>query len=381
MRFTTLTQVVAICLVLATSAPANADLGWEHTTATMSHVRSQFGAAAVGGKAIFVGGTTDPVGSRTADVFDSRTGLWSTQTFSEPVIGGVGMAWGTKALFPSYNGKVHIYDSATDSWSIDQLPSGQGRVAMAVSAVNGKIFFAGGYENSRDYDFVDIYDVATGSWSLDHLSIGRFGAAGAAAGDKFIVAGGTLWSNGAIASLVDIYDTESETWTGSLLSAPTTLAAATGIGDKVYIAGGYSFGESRDDVDIYDVVAGTWSHSQLSEGRYQIGATAIKNYALFAGGWRTPTGAPVEVVGAIDVFDTTTQQWNLEHLSVPRYDLESVTVGKYVLFAGGSLDGVSDGSNLVDIFYVPEPNSALLGAISAAVLAGIGIRRSLRIAA
>ncbi|MDZ4783458.1 MAG: hypothetical protein SGJ19_24695 [Planctomycetia bacterium] len=366
---------LSVCLILAVTTPVYADLGWNHATATMSHSRSQFGAAAAGTKAIFVGGTIDPVGARTADIFDSTTGTWSTQTFAEPVIGGVGMGWGTKALFPSYNGKVHIYDSAADSWSMDQLPSGQGRVAMAVAATNGKIFFAGGYENSRDYDYVDVYDVESGKWTLDQLSLSRFGAAGAAAGNRFVAAGGSFWSNGFLTNRVDIYDTESNTWSISGLSTTATLTAATGVGDKAYIAGGYDYDVFRDDVDIYDAATGIWSHSNLSEGRQQIGATSIGKYALFAGGWRTPFGEPVEVVDTIDVLDTQTQLWSLEQLSVPRYDLESVTVGNYVLFAGGSLDGVSDGSNLVDIFYVPEPSSALLGMIVVAGAISIGYVR------
>ncbi len=352
--------IIAILTVFQITHYAIAGLDWTHTTATMSHSRSQFGAAAAGTKAIFVGGTIDPIGARTADIFDTTTGVWSTQTFDEPVIGGVGMGWGTKAIFPSYNGKVHVYDSAADAWTMDQLPSGQGRVAMAVAATNGKVFFAGGYENRRDYDFVDVYDVESGSWTLDHLSQSRFGAAGAAAGNKFVAAGGSFWRNGFLSDRVDIYDTESNTWSIGSLSSNATLAAATGVGDKVYIAGGYDYDVFRDDVDVFDTATGIWSHSKLSEGRVQIAATSIDKYAIFAGGWRTPFGQPVEVVDTIDVFDTENEQWSLKRLSLPRYDLESVTVGNYVLFAGGSLDGVSDGSRLVDIFYVPEPSSAML---------------------
>lgn len=140
-------------------------------------------------------------------------------------------------------------------------------------------------------------------------------------------------------------------WTYTNLSEPKAYMGAVVLGSKAYFAGGMNSSGLKSTVEIYDAVTGEWNTTQnLSVARAVPLATACGSKVLFAGGADFyGSGA---VYSTVDIFDTITQQWSVEQLSVPRLGAAVVSHGNKVLFAGGSSIQQSITYDIVDIYDV-----------------------------
>jgi hypothetical protein len=112
------------------------------------------------------------------------------------------------------------------------------------------------------------------------------------------------------------------------------IAVAT-VGNMIFIAGGYTTyigtnpSNFSDRVDIYDVTTGQWTVKHLSEPRGGISVAVLGNKVFFAGsstnGLRT----------TVDIYDVSNNTWNTSELSRAREAFAGGVIDNKVFFAGG----------------------------------------------
>ena len=150
-------------------------------------------------------------------------------------------------------------------------------------------------------------------------------------------------------------------WSVEALSQARRAPASASVGGKVYFAGGESAGTALDVVDVYDEATGLWTlESPLSVPRTFLAGAAVDHLVLFAGG----TLDGVTETAVVDVLDTQTGTWSTATLSQARFWLSATTVGNKVMFAGGVTGGLGSSSApsaVVDVYdaAVGPPSSPL----------------------
>lgn len=180
------------------------------SSATLSQPRA-FIASAVNGKlAFFAGGWVGPsTVSDVVDIYDSETDTWSTASLSVPRAQAAGASVGDKVLFAggglntsfTPTDIVDIYDTEMNEWSTATLSVPRGELLAAT--IDDKVFFVGGstinqttLSNGFDYfNEIDIYNNTTEQWTTDELQNSRVNHAVTALDNKLFVAGGNNLNN------------------------------------------------------------------------------------------------------------------------------------------------------------------------------------------
>jgi hypothetical protein len=177
------------------------------TTATLSQARTSIAAASVGHYAVFAGGTyfrylsPQALSARaypesTVDLYDTRTGQWSTASLSAPNGAPEVATAGDVALFYGNGATVDVFDAGSNTWSVTTLPPrfhGSSTVT-----VGGDVIFYG-----QGRSLMAIYDTATRSWTTARLSAARSDMAVTAIGNTAVFAGGTTGTG--LSDAVDLF--------------------------------------------------------------------------------------------------------------------------------------------------------------------------------
>jgi len=89
-----------------------------------------------------------------------------------------------------------------------------------------------------------------------------------------------------------------------------------------------------------------WSTESLSQARGQIATVTVGDWVLFAGG-----GIVGSVYARVDAYNTATDTWTWgDMLSVPRSHIGATVVGDRALFAGGLGTALTDFFDVVDVY-------------------------------
>jgi Kelch motif len=225
--------------------------------------------------------------------------------------------------------------------------------------LSNKVLFVGGNKLSGNEISarVDIYNTISDSWTdkilkegtLNNAVVGKVGQALAAGGTKIGIAGGEIGIDGPLSDRVDIYDVNSDLWTISHLSVPRVEAAGVGYGDSLYFAGGSSGGKNRKSIDVYNTLNGSWSKLSLSLARFGLAAAAINNQILFAGGV-----ANAVATDRVDIYNVRSGTWTVSALSVARTGVVGAALGNLIIFGGGNDPNGNNGGghpyNIIDIY-------------------------------
>lgn len=216
----------------------------------------------------------------------------------------------------------------------------------------------------------------TWTWYEDQLSYARWGLTATTLDDTIFYSGGKNTS-ATFTNIWDIYDIGADEWdTVELSSEPRWNAVMISANGKVFCAGGSNYGglDNFTDVDIYDKETGEWTIDHLSLGRtfYYGSSITFGNEVWFAGGHRHTSTGPMEYTNLIDIYNTETNTWTTDSLSVPRCFMGGVVAGGKVFFAGGAT-GEQTVTNVIDIYdintgdwsieYLSEPR-ALVAAVA-----------------
>jgi N-acetylneuraminic acid mutarotase len=174
--------------------------------------------------------------------------------------------------------------------------------------------------------------VSSGQWSYTNLFIPREYMGGAAIGSKVYFAGGS--NDDGFWSIVEEFNliTQEMTLIGPLSVPRQLIGGTTTCGSKIFFAGGFDWVSTKNVVDIYDTQTQQWSVEQLSIDRLSIAAVSHGSKVLFAGGFQYPAINRVDIV---DIYNTITGEWTTDYLSQPREGIASAVVGDLAIFAGG----------------------------------------------
>jgi N-acetylneuraminic acid mutarotase len=261
-------------------------------------------------------------GSSQTLAYDFITKAWRSNVAVRPFVGNhhaavsVGGKWYLfGGIGGSSEGKVQVYNPATNAWSTGAaMPWAGGSVSAGLLA-NGKVVVAGGIVGSTTVNNAAIYDPATNTWaSAAAMPAGRNHAAAATDGTKFYVfggrTGGNVVSNGF--NTVQVYDPATNTWQSSD-AAGSTIAplpvARGGMGTAVYrngeffVIGGETLNgtgatatNTYNRVDVYNPLTNTWRlGAAMPTARHGI-YPALYNGQIYVAGGGTQSGSSASAI-------------------------------------------------------------------------------------
>ena len=222
------------------------------------------------------------------------------------------------------------------------------RQELATSALNGKIYVLGGYDELRNSTAtVEVYDPISDTWAFAHAlpyAVNHNAAA---------VAGGKLYSFGAGAGETFVYNPDSNSWSARASShyVHTQTAAVGVINDKIYVAGGTGTPSQRE-LEVYDPVINTWAvKPPMTVPRNHCAGGVINGKFYVVGGRGASNSAT-----ALEVYDPSSNTWSpLAPMPTGRSGIAAAVVNnEFWVFGGEDLDGGLFGN--VEI-YNPVSNS------------------------
>jgi N-acetylneuraminic acid mutarotase len=309
--------------------------------------------ASAGSKMVFAGGWTPGAHSSRVDIYDTISKSWSTAELTMAERDGMAVATiGNKILFAGggnndwidVTSRVDIYDATTNSWSIAELS--QARNYPAAVTLQNKVYIAGGgywgpltQGSSTNYHIgsttIDIYNNETNTWTTSKLSEGRFELSATAIDNKIYFAGG-LNNIFTASSKIDIYDAATGNWSYSNMNEPRAGHLGVFVGDKILWAGGAStsYGSGynlADNVEIRNTLTGaTANECFLPKAQFQ--SVKINNQIIFF------TGISIDQASQFDVYDISSEQWTTVVLPFNLKGSAIVAANNNIYIAGGSLD-------------------------------------------
>jgi len=297
---------------------------WE-TLASVPQPLGEVAAGVINGVMYLVGETNSATFA-----YDLQNRQWLANKAVRPFVGHhhaaevyAGKLYLIGGLDGGSEGRVQIYDPATNSWSTaTSMPWNAGSVNTAL--IGGKIYVAGGIATPGfTTSNCAVYDIATDAWTTraPMPDFGRNHAAAGTDGQKFYVfggrRGGNFVTNGYTS--VMIYDPATDTWVWNLTPGENIANLPHrrgGMGKAVWSRGEfYVFGgETLDDVaanefgvfdrvDVYDPVANAWRlEAPMPNARHGIFPVLFQGHIFLAGGG-TQSGYSQSAI-----FDTFTRQ-------------------------------------------------------------------------
>lgn len=319
-----------------------------HTYGNFTTGRSMIQVVSGNEKVLFAGGKfgyfADPQYTKNVNVYNSVTNTWSTWNLATAREVGGAATLGGKAVFAGGTGrtdiagpvnmynKVDIFDLATGMRTSAKLSKARSNIASA--AAGNKIVFAGGWYWDMMYNVVpannvDIYDVTTGVWTKTTLSKKRDNITAAVVGDKLIFAGG-FGPAGAVTN-VDIYNTTTNTWSVTSLPAADYGMRSITIGNEVFFIAGLQ--GIPGTIYRYNALSGTWSSIAMPTSLLNASLSQVDGRLILAGGTIPGTNTYSD---AVQIFDPTTNTWSSELLSQPRTSISALTYTNIAYFVGGN---------------------------------------------
>jgi N-acetylneuraminic acid mutarotase/glucose/arabinose dehydrogenase/endonuclease/exonuclease/phosphatase family metal-dependent hydrolase len=268
-----------------------------------------------------VGGSTNQARVNTVYAFDPASPGWTTRApypgtprdhIGIAAIGGMLYLVGGVAEWPAPSvATVQRYDHGTNTWTaVASLPVARG--AMAVAALNGKIYAAGGLDNGVSVSDFTVYDPVANAWqTLPSMPTPRDHAVGVALNGKFYVTGGRTGDTCSPLHTVEVFDPAANSWA----TAPPMQNArgghgAAAVNGKLYVFGGEGAPVSCAAIastEQYDPTTNAWTaEAGMPTARHGMGAAVIGNTIYVPGGGLEPGDAPTSVVEKFDTAATST---------------------------------------------------------------------------
>jgi len=298
-----------------------------------------------------------PVYLKSAEIYEPSTGKWlitgnlnyergpgrmiTTLQNGKIVVAGGDMS----RYFPYYTRTSELYDPATGIWTKQGNLTMERAGAGMVRLQNGKVLVAGGITTDYvtlgvvDTNTCDLYDPSTGTWT----ATGRLNFARAGPGMVLLPNGKVLIAGGSALASSELYDPSTGTWTptGSLAVARSDHWMIVLLTGKVLCVTGTYAGGTLSSAELYDPSTGTWAAtgSLLSLRGDFAGGMLQNGKVLVAGGsYRVDSRHNRVVLGTAEIYDPSTGKWTATgSLTDQRYGLSSMVLlpnGKLLLPGG-----------------------------------------------
>lgn len=233
------------------------------------------------------------------------------------------------------------YNVCTYRWeALAALPAPRANVGVALA--DGKIYVVGGSSAGADgasyqqYASVFAYDIATNHWVEVAPLPQSYAAMAVTAINGKVYAFGGLDGNGTASAQSYLYDPAHNRWTlkAPMPNGPRYLAAAAPLNGEIYVVGGWN---ERADVEIYDPATDRWRVGPaLEQGRHSLGLAAGPDGYLYAvGGAISASGE-----GSVERYRPQTAAW--ETLTSLK---DKARLGTAAAYAAGQLYAVG-GANV-----------------------------------
>lgn len=281
---------------------------------TLAEARAVSVVAAVGNKILFAGGTPVPVRggpkfSSTVDIYDISTNTWSSASLSMARTGMTAATMGDKVFFSGGTGmlsatsigltsRVDIYDTRTGLWSTIEMPHADGLLSSL--AFGNKLVIAGG-------NYIDMYDAVGKRWTTKNLSQSRYlMAANNMRGELYFSGGVTNKSTLSPSSRIDIYNPANDSWSVSEMSKPKYGMSAFPLRGKILWAGGIVSGKMTNEVEIYDPASNITTFSCLFQPNSfsSFSSVQINGKIIFF----VSNGV---IKNRFDIYDPLTNNWSI----------------------------------------------------------------------
>ncbi len=193
-----------------------------------------------------------------------------------------------------------------------------------------------------------IYDNNTQSWPTANLSVGRYELTATALENKIYFAGGII-NMYDISSAIDIYDVSTNTWSTTQLNQPRTGHVGILANNKIFWAGGarasYQSGYPlNDNTEIMDLGSGLSSFECFTPKSFFSGAKKNDHIVFFPGWNNGPGSAPGDT---LDIYNVSSNSWSKGALPVVMRLEAVVSVNNEIYVAGGEINGSSYNANQV----------------------------------
>jgi RNA polymerase sigma factor (sigma-70 family) len=241
----------------------------------------------------------------------------------------------------TYFSTVEEYDPINDKWiKKADMPTEELNENGAI-AINGLIYFIGGWDNNGATSTVSVYDPSKDTWTKkSDMSTARSAYyAGVVNGKIYVIGGGNSVN---VLSAIEEYDPATDTWTKKS-DMPTAKAWFDGavVNDKIYIFGGDStngadWGPPLPVVEEYNPATDTWTRkSDLPTPRLALSTVAVDGKIYVIGGFKGPTVYPF-----IEIYDPSNNTWSKgEDMQVPICQAFGCAFDGKIYIIGG-FDGV-----------------------------------------
>jgi N-acetylneuraminic acid mutarotase len=289
--FLTASFIVVVKPVRTSSATENS---WE-TKAPMPEAIGGVKAATVNGKIYVIGGEANFEYNPDTDNWTSKKPMPTARMYFEIAVcqnkiytigGSAGWTQETGTIYSDAN---EVYDPSTDTWET-KAPMKMMRTGLEANAVNGKIYFIGGYlrENytvsNTTSSLNEVYDVATDSWATEEpVPYPAYDYASAVVNNKIYIIG---WNR------TQIYDPESDSWSQSTPSPTAVIgavaSATTGIRapKRIYVISGIQGIEGSNITQVYNPENESWMLGEPMPTARGGLTVAVANDLLYAIGGR-----------------------------------------------------------------------------------------------
>jgi len=296
-------------------------------------------------------------------------GRWETLANLPTALGEVaaGMSGGTMYLVGEGSNTTFAYDVLNRQWLANKAARIYPGHHHAAEVVGGKLYLIGGISGGSE-GRVQIYDPATNSWSTGaDLPWSGGSVSTCAIGGKIYAAGGVV-SAGFTVNNCAVYDPTTDAWTGcaAMPDGGRNHAAAATDGALFYVFGGRRGGNfptnGYDSLMIYDPLADSWTWSgaggstlaPLPEARGGMGKAVYLRGEFYVFGGETlddPDANVNGVYGRVDVYDPLGNTWRSEAaMPNPRHGIFPVLFQGHLFLAGGGTHSANSQSTLFDTF-------------------------------
>jgi N-acetylneuraminic acid mutarotase len=234
----------------------------------------------------------------------------------------------------------------------------------AAEVVNGKLYLLGGLGNGSEGK-VQIYDPASNTWSAGaNMPFAAGSSASAVINNEIFVAGGIVGSSSTTQSAA--YNPATNTWR-TIAAMPQGLnhAASATDGSRLYVFGGRSggnvVGNGENTVQVYNPASNTWTSSAsggavapLPQARGGMGKAVYLNGEFYVIGGETLNGPGANASGVydrVDIYNATTNAWRLgTPMPTPRHGIFPVAIGGRIFVAGGGAQAGHASSTRLEIY-------------------------------
>lgn len=268
------------------------------------------------GQVLVAGGFNFSRTETSAELFDPRTGTWSTTGSMH-----VARQGHTATMLPT--GQVFVvggdtgttsefYDPSTGQWTLaapTAMPHRSGHTASLLA--DGQVLVAGGVDASgQPTKAAEVYDPDIGQWSpVGSMVVAHFAHAAAALPDgRVLVAAGSDTDTHTTAA-AEIYDPVTSRWMAipALASpryAPSATRLATG---GVVVAGGLPNGGSAE---VFDPTSGRWTATgSLPDAHVDHSATLLPDGTLLVAAGCDNTSQCNQALSTTASYDPSTRAW------------------------------------------------------------------------